>query len=143
MSDRAHLVREGVAKRFSDDWSLLALRIAFGEGDPTQDIRQDLLDLYVFPERLVTSYRHEWLRILWKAVHRHAFSDHWRSDAENLERYFSYLEQEVVPRRIHDHSDLFVILGEVAALDQSDRVVRFPSRHRAAILGLIWPETHG
>lgn len=40
--------------------SLLLLRVAFDNKDIVVNLQQDMMDLYLFPERLESSYKDEW-----------------------------------------------------------------------------------
>jgi hypothetical protein len=137
---RIDLVRNAVAEQLNDPYDLLAMRLIFPPDWSEVKIEREISDLYVYPERLEASYCDEWRAIAVRAVFKHGFSDHWRSDEENLDLYFLYLRQEAIPRCIHNHIDLFRSLGEVLQIEQSGNTIRFPDARRRALMKIIWPE---
>ncbi|MDX1633747.1 MAG: hypothetical protein R3280_03865 [Marinobacter sp.] len=141
--NRLDLIRQAVADELGDVYDLLAIRLMFPPDHPAMDIEQDIRDLYSYPERLESSYRDEWERIACRALFDQGFRDHWRSDEENLARYLTYLQDTAIPACIHQHIDLFRMLGEVLAIRDSSRTLQFPSPQRRALFRLIWPESGG
>lgn len=137
---RIDLVRAAVDEQLQDIYDLLALRLLFPPERETVKIGQEIQDLYVYPERLEAGLRHEWRAIAVRAVYRNAFADHWRSDADNLERYLAHLREQAIPRCIHDHIELFRRLGEILAVNEARNAVPFPDPKRQALMKLIWPE---
>lgn len=137
---RTELIEEVLATQLTDMYDLLALRILFAPDEWTMDIAQDIRDLYIYPERLDGSYRDEWHRIAKRALFREGFRDHWLDDRANLTQYVRSLQQEAIPRCIHNHIELFRMLGEVMEIQRSSRTVLLPNPRRRALDALIWPE---
>ena len=48
--------------------SLLLLRVAFDDKNDVCDLHQDVMDLYLFPERLDESYTDEWRAYVRRAL---------------------------------------------------------------------------
>ncbi|MCK7550683.1 MULTISPECIES: hypothetical protein [Marinobacter] len=137
---RIELVRQAVDEHLADPYDLLAVRLMFPPDREAVKIDQEIRDLYVYPERLESGYRDEWRALATRALFRHAFDDHWRSDPDNLNRYLAYLRDQAIPRCIHEHIGLFRTLGEVLAIARADNAVAFPDPTRQALMELIWPE---
>lgn len=137
---RIDLVKAAVDEQLDDSYDLLAMRILFPPDRPAVEIKQEIKDLYVYPERLKTGYRDEWRAIATRALFRNAFGDHWRSDEDNLDRYLSFLREQAIPRCVHENIDLFRMLGEVLAIARSDNAIAFPDPKRRALMKIIWPE---
>lgn len=57
--NRIDQVRHSVAVHLSDIRELLAMRLLFQPVQPVVTIEQEIYDLYVYPERLESSYRDE------------------------------------------------------------------------------------
>ncbi|TGN39462.1 hypothetical protein [Marinobacter confluentis] len=138
--NRIEVVRQAVAQQLDDPYDLLAMRLMFPPDRAVVRIDKEISDLYAYPERLQASYRDEWLAIATRAVFRNAFSDHWRSDEENLDDYLRYLRSQAIPKCIHDHIELFRKLGEVLQIDRSDNTIAFPDPGRRALMKIIWPD---
>lgn len=139
--NRIEVVRQAVAQQLDDPYYLLAMRLMFPPERAVVKIDKEVSDLYTYPERLQASYRDEWLAIATRAVFRNAFSDHWRSDKENLENYLRHLHREAIPKCIHNHIELFRKLGEVLQIDRSDNTIAFPDPERRALMKIIWPDS--
>ena len=137
---KTNLIEDVLANDLNDIYDLLALRLLFAPQEWTMDIEQDIRDLYVYPERLDSSYRDEWRRIAKRALFREGFPDHWLDDRENLSRYVRFLQKEAIPRCIHNHIELFRMLGEVLNIQRCSRTVVLPNPRRRALDALIWPE---
>lgn len=137
---RTDLIEDVLATQLDDIYDLLALRLMFSPNEWTMDIEQDIRDLYIYPERLDGSYRDEWHRIAKRALFREGFPDHWLDDRANLTQYVLSLKKETIPRCIHNHIDLFRMLGEVLEIQRSNRTVLLPNPRRRALDALIWPE---
>jgi len=138
---RIDLVRKVVAEQLDNSYDLLAMRLIFPPEWSAVKIDQEISELYVYPERLEASYCDEWRSIAVRAVFSQGFSEHWRTDEENLEQYLLFLRTEAIPRCIHDHIDLFRRLGESLLINESENTIRFPDPKRRALMKLIWPET--
>ena len=140
---RIDLVKQAMDEQLDNSYDLLALRILFPPDSVVVKIEQEIRDLYVYPERLETSYRDEWRSIVARALIRNAFADHWRTDQENLNRYLAYLRDHAIPRCVHDNIGVFRMLGEVLAISESENAVVFPDPRRQALMKMIWPEKAG
>lgn len=140
---RIDLIRSAVDKQLSDPYNLLAMRLMFPPDRVEVEIGEELKDLYTYPERLHTGYHDEWRSLAVRALFDNAFSDHWRSDQENLDRYIEFLLKQAIPRCIHDNIGLFRTLGEVLAIARSDNTIRFPDPKRRALMDIIWPDDSG
>lgn len=138
--DRIERVRQAVDRELDDAYDLLAMRLLFPPLGIKVSISDEISDLYTYPERLESSYRDEWRSLAIRAVFKHGFSDHWRSDEDNLQRYLDHLKGELIPRCIHNNSVLFRRLGEVLQIQSSDNTLVFPSPRRRALMSLIWPD---
>ena len=141
--NRAERIRALIDGRFDNPYDLLALRLLFPPEHPVVRIDDEIRDLYVYPERLDSSYREEWRRLAVRGLHDHGFADHWESDQDNLERYAEHLARQAIPQCIHEHIDLFRTLGQALAIDQAGNTLRFPDRGRQSVMRLIWPEGNG
>lgn len=139
---RLELIRHAVDEQLSDPYDLLAMRLMFPPDRVAVKIDEEISDLYVYPERLETGHRDEWRAIAIRALFNHAFSDHWRSDRDNLDRYLHTLRNQAIPRCIHDNIRLFRSLGEILAISQSEKAILFPDANRQALMKMIWPEKH-
>lgn len=137
---RINLVRQVANEHLGDVYSLLAMRILYPPDRVEVGIEKEIEDLYIYPERLDSSYRDEWRSITTRALVDHGFPDHWRTDEENLEAYVNYLRDEAIPRCIHNNIQLFRRLGEVLQIAESDNTLTFPDPRRRALLRMIWPE---
>ncbi|MBE0486082.1 hypothetical protein [Marinobacter sp.] len=138
--NKIDLVRVAVDQHLSDTYDLLAMRLLFPPERVVVPIDREIKDLFLYPERLETSYRHEWTSIATRALFNHGFADHWRTDQDNLDRYLASLREQSIPRCIHNHVGLFQMLGEVIAIQRSDNTIAFPDPRRRALMRLIWPE---
>lgn len=138
--NKIELVRTALEQQFTDLYDLLAMRLIFPPEWVEVTIEKEIRDLYVYPERLETSYRDEWTSLATKALFNHGFADHWRTDQDNLEAYVRKLRDQAIPRCIHDHVGLFHMLGEIMAIERSGNTVTFPDPRRQALTRLIWPD---
>lgn len=138
--NRVELVRLAVERQLTDIYDLLAMRILFPPERVVVPIHKEIKDLFLYPERLETSYRHEWTSIATRALFNHGFTDHWRTDQDNLDRYLGMLREQSIPRCIHNQGGLFQMLGEVIAMQRSANTIAFPDPRRRALMRLIWPD---
>ncbi|MFB2763906.1 hypothetical protein ACE062_09935 [Marinobacter shengliensis] len=138
--NRIELVRSVVEQHLTDIYDLLAMRLLFPPDRVVVPIDKEIKDLFVYPERLETSYRHEWTSIATRALFNHGFTDHWRTDQDNLDRYLGSLKEQSIPRCIHNQVGLFQMLEEVIAIQRSDNTIPFPDPRRRSLTRLIWPE---
>lgn len=134
------MVRHVVDEQLDDFYDLLAMRLIFPPDRVEVKIDQEIKDLYVYPERLETGYRDEWRAIAVRALFNHAFSEHWRSDRDNLDSYLHSLQRHTIPNCIHENIGLFRILGEILTIAYSDNAITFPDPKRQALMKMIWPE---
>lgn len=141
--NKIELIRAAVEQQLSDIYDLLAMRLLFAPEWVEVPIDKEIKDLFVYPERLETSYRHEWTSIAIRALFNHGFTDHWRTDQDNLDRYLGSLKEQSIPRCIHNHVGLFRMLGEAIAVQRSENTLAFPDPRRRALMRMIWPETPG
>ncbi len=139
--NKIELVRAAVEQQLSDIYDLLAMRLLFAPEWVEVTIEKEIRDLFVYPERLETSYRHEWASLATRALYNQGFTDHWRTEQDNLDRYLRFLKQQAIPRCIHNHVGLFQMLGEAIAVQRSDNTLAFPDPRRCALMRMIWPET--
>ncbi|KPQ28946.1 MAG: hypothetical protein HLUCCX14_08645 [Marinobacter excellens HL-55] len=139
--NKIQLVRTAAEQQLTDIYDLLAMRILFPPDRVEVTIDKEIKDLFLYPERLETSYRDEWTSIATKALFNHGFADHWRSDQDNLDRYLGFLKEQSIPRCIHNHVGLFQMLGEAIAVQRSENTLAFPDPRRRALMRMIWPET--
>ncbi|AKO51013.1 hypothetical protein ABA45_00080 [Marinobacter psychrophilus] len=140
---RIELVKGAVNEQLNDSYDLLAMRLLFAPEYVVVNIQKEIKDLYVYPERLESSYCDEWRAIATRALFRNAFGEHWRSDEENLQRYLNYLRRQAIPKCVHQNVKLFRMLGEALAIACSDNTIAFPDRQRQALINIIWPEKAG
>lgn len=138
--NRIERIKQAIADQLDDPYNLLALRLMFPPERVAVRIDKEIADLYSYPERLEASYSDEWRAIATRAIFVNAFTDHFRTDEENLARYLDYLRQQAIPRTIHNHIDLFRRLGEVIQIRRSDNTLVFPDPSRQALMKIIWPE---
>jgi hypothetical protein len=138
--NRIEWVRQSVEQHLSDIHDLLAMRLLFPPEHSVVTIEKEILDLYLYPERLETSYRDEWQAIALKALYQHGFADHWRTDQDNLDAYLGLLREQRIPRCIHDHLNLFHTLEEILAIKNAGNTLTFPDPRRQALMRLIWPD---
>ncbi|MFO7992563.1 MAG: hypothetical protein R6U69_00215 [Marinobacter sp.] len=137
---RIELVRHFVDEQLNDPYDLLAMRLMFPPDRIEVEIDQEINDLYAYPERLEAGYRHEWRAIAIRALFNHAFTDHWRSDRDNLDCYLKSLRDQAIPGCIRENVGLFRILGEILTIARSDNAITFPDPGRQALMTMIWPE---
>lgn len=135
--NRSDHINQLLEDRFDDPYSLLALRLYFGADDWVQDINRDIDDLYEFPERLHGSYRSEWRSVAVRGIHQHGFTCHRQSDCISLQNYGDFLASEVLPQIVHDHNELFCILGQVLTIVESPRIASFKTPLRRQIEALL------
>ncbi len=138
--NKIELVRQSVEQHLSDIHDLLAMRLLFPPEQSVVAIEKEILDLYLYPERLETSYRDEWQSIAVKGVYTNGFADHGRTDRKNLDVYLGFLREQAIPRSTQDHSRLFRALEEVLAIQRSDNTIPFPGPGRRFLMHLIWPK---
>lgn len=138
--NKIELIRRWVAQHLNDISDLLAMRLLFPPEQMVVTIEKEILDLYLYPERLQTSYRDEWKAIALRAVYKNGFSDQQRTDQENLDVYLGFLREEAIPRCTQDHSRLFQALEEVLAIQRSGNTITFPGPRRRSLMRLIWPK---
>jgi hypothetical protein len=141
--NKIELVRQSVDQHLGNVNDLLAMRLIFPPEQSVVSIEKEILDLYLYPERLETSYQDEWKSIALKAVYKKGFPDQWRTDQDNLDVYLGFLRDQAIPRCIHDHLSLFQTLEEIMAIQRSDNTITFPDPKRQALMRLIWPEEKG
>ncbi len=138
--NRIERVRQAVEENVKGIETLLAMRLLFPPENPVVTIEQEIFDLYVYPERLESSYRDEWQAIAVKAIYQHAFPDQAESDQNNLQRYLAHLHNLAIPRCQQEHPRLFRALEEIRAIAQAGNTLTFPDPRRKAIARLIWPK---
>lgn len=137
---RIDLVQQLVARHLDNPRDLLALRLMFPPDRIEITIDREIKDLYKHPERLQTSYRDEWRLLAVRGLFRHGFSDDGSADEKNLEQYLAFLQNEAIPRCIHENTGLFRCLGEIVLIAQAENTLVFRDPKRRAMIRLIWPE---
>lgn len=138
--NRIEWVRQSAEQHLDDINDLLAMRLLFPPEHIVVSIDKEIQDLYVYPERLETSYRDEWRSIALKALYKNGFADHGRIDQDNLQAYIGFLRDQAIPRCIHDHFRLFQALEEILAIQRAGNTISFPDPRRKSVLRLIWPD---
>lgn len=137
---KIELVRQSVERHLSDINDLLAMRLVFPPQNIVVPIEKEILDLYIYPERLDTSYRDEWQAIARRALYKHGFSGDERSDEASLDAFVNALRDQTIPRCIEDHPGLFQSLAEIQLIQCSNNTVPFPHPKRQSLKRLIWPD---
>ncbi|WP_339847600.1 hypothetical protein [uncultured Halopseudomonas sp.] len=137
---RIELIRQSVDQHLSDIHDLLAMRLLFPPVQIVVPVEKEIQDLYLYPERLETSYRDEWKAIALKAIHKHGFADESQTDLDNLDQYLGVLLEKSIPQCIQNHPSLFHTLDEILAIQGSNNTITFPDPRRQALMRLIWPE---
>jgi hypothetical protein len=138
--NRIERVRQSIEQHLSDIHDLLAMRLLFPPEHSVVTIEKEMIDLYLYPERLETSYRDEWKAIALKAIYHHGFADHRHTDRDNLDAYLGLLREQRVPHCIHDHLSLFHTLEEILAIKNAGNTLTFPDPRRQSLMRLIWPD---
>lgn len=137
---RIDLVRQAVAEQLDNPYDLLALRLIYPPDRIQVPIEKEINDLYMYPERLGSSYYDEWRGLAVRGLFTHGFTEHWRTEPENLQQHLEFLRREAIPRCIHDHIELFRRLGEILQIADADNTLVFRGPKRRAVMKLIWPE---
>mgnify|MGYP003632065180 CR=1 FL=1 len=138
--NRIERVRQSVEQHLNDIHDLLAMRLLFPPEHSVVTIEKEILDLYLYPERLETSYRDEWKAIALKAIYHHGFADHSHTDRDNLDAYLGLLREQRIPHCIQDHLSLFHTLEEILAIQNAGNTLTFPDPRRQSLMRLIWPD---
>jgi hypothetical protein len=107
--------------------SLLLLRLAFNNTQDIVDIEQDINDLYLFPERLASSYPDEWRSYIKRhlgklGLNSDSLADILNDQHQHHSQQLARLHQQVKCAE-PQYNRLINILDEVRASQQSGNVV--------------------
>ena len=110
-------------KHWVDELAILELlmaRIALDKPRATENLEQDILDLYLFPERLTDSYPDEWRSFIKRHVKQYASEEH------KLNSIMSLLHHPEIENKIESIRMRFEryrkIISEAQAIVNSDAV---------------------
>ena len=107
--------------------SLLLLRLAFNNEQDIIDIEQDINDLYLFPERLTSSYPDEWRSYILSHLGKLGLNSTILADILSDSQPPSTSQLEILQQQIKQAEPKFrlliKIIDDVRASEQSNNVV--------------------
>ncbi len=107
---------------------LLLLRVVLDQEKPGNNLRQDIYDLGIYPERLEGSYHDEWRTYIKRHLHKNAFTDASLSDAEALMTYLQSIYESRLALIQEDFAEYDQIIERTILVNNSDNVM--PIQHR-------------
>ena len=122
--------------RLSDD-VLLALRVLYDDPLDIVDLKQDIDDLTLYPERLQDSYRKEWEIYVIKALAGDLKRDENLSATEFIENIMQRVEE--VEKNDTAYAAYRPLVAQAKTINESDNTLVFPSPFRQQLMAFLLP----
>lgn len=125
---RNQLIEQSFGLRDATPNFLLLLRVVLDIDKKNSSLESDIYDLFQYPERLEESYRDEWRSWIKNTLHKNAFHNDKKNDAQSLMDYLDtqYLQRnKEIKDRFTEYSK---VLEKVVAIQQSGNVKPFKSK---------------
>ena len=122
--------------RLSDD-VLLALRVLYDDPLDIVDLKQDIDDLTVYPERLHDSYRKEWETYVLKSLAAELKSNCDLSASEYIESVMQRVED--VEQNSASYAAFLEKVTQAKQINESGNTLVFPSTFRQQLMAFLLP----
>ena len=122
--------------RLSDD-VLLALRVLYDDPLDIVDLKQDIDDLTLYPERLQDSYRKEWETYVLKALAEDLKRDEALSASEFIENIMQRVEE--VEQNNTAYAAYRPLVAQAKTINDSGNTFVFPSPFRQQLMAFLLP----
>ncbi|WP_032097610.1 MULTISPECIES: hypothetical protein [unclassified Alteromonas] len=122
--------------RLSDD-VLLALRVLYDDPLDVVDLKQDIDDLTLYPERLQDSYRKEWETYVLKALAEDLKREEALSANEFIENIMERVEE--VEKNDTAYAAYRPMIAQAKSINESGNTLIFPSPFRQQLMAFLLP----
>ena len=122
--------------RLSDD-VLLALRVLYDDPLDIVDLKQDIDDLTLYPERLQDSYRKEWETYVLKALAEDLKREEALSANEFIENIMERVEE--VEKNDTAYAAYRPMIAQAKSINESGNTLIFPSPFRQQLMAFLLP----
>ena len=122
--------------RLSDD-VLLALRVLYDDPLDVVDLKQDIDDLTLYPERLQDSYRKEWETYVLKALAEDLKREEALSANEFIENIMERVEE--VEKNDTAYAAYRPLIAQAKSINESGNTLIFPSPFRQQLMAFLLP----
>ena len=116
---------------------LLSLRFLYDTKSDVVDLKQDILDLSVVPERLSDSYRHEWEAYVLRAIILDMKDNHGVEPTEFINSMLNRVE--TVKTESDELKKLSTLVEQADAINNTNNTCTFPSPWRQQLMTLLLP----
>lgn len=116
---------------------LLSLRFLYDTKSDVVDLKQDILDLSVVPERLSDSYRHEWEAYVLRAIMLDMKDNHGVEPTEFINSMLNRVE--TVKTESDELKKLSTLVEQADAINSANNTCTFPSPWRQQLMTLLLP----